>query len=120
MSGERSPVEEMPHLLTQRGSRREMPPYVERPARGQLSDLHMLVLGTIMHHTSADAEEVAGWLGLPVILVETLCDELEATGRLTLARGQHAAIRPSPQPAIRPACLPARRPSVTTERLTVL
>src|SRR5262245_19908738 len=110
MSGGRSPVEEMPHLLTQRGSRREMPPYVERPARGQLSDLHMLVLGTLMHHMSADAEEVAGWLGLPVILVETLCDELEATGRLTLARGMRLfALRPN-QPSARRVYQPAAPP----------
>ena len=34
---------------------------------------------------SADSEEVAGWLGLRVTLVEALGDELEAAGQLTLA-----------------------------------
>ena len=36
---------------------------------------------------SADSEEVAGWLGLPVTLVEALGNELEAAGKLTSARG---------------------------------
>jgi hypothetical protein len=42
------------------------------------SDLHMVVLGTIRHHAIADAKDVAGWLRLPVPLVEALCAELEA------------------------------------------
>jgi hypothetical protein len=37
--------------------------------------------------TEAPMPGVAGWLGLPVALVETLSDELEAAGRLTIARG---------------------------------
>ena len=52
-----------------------------------LSDLHMLVLVALAVYGSADAEAVAGWLELPVALVETLCDDLEATGQLRLARG---------------------------------
>ena len=52
-----------------------------------LTDLHMLVLVAFAAYESADAEEVAGWLGLPVTLVEATCDELEAAGRLTVARG---------------------------------
>ena len=47
----------------------------------------MLVLVALAVHGAADAEEVAGWLGLPVALVEALCDELEAAGQLRLARG---------------------------------
>jgi hypothetical protein len=35
----------------------------------------------------ADAEAIAGWLDLPVTFVETLCDDLEATGQLTIPRG---------------------------------
>jgi hypothetical protein len=53
----------------------------------ELSDLRMIVLGTIRHHCAADAEEIAAWLRFPVALIEALCDELEAVGRLTLARG---------------------------------
>jgi hypothetical protein len=53
----------------------------------QLSDLHMLVLVALAVYGSADAEAVAGWLELPVALVEALCDELEAAGRLTIAPG---------------------------------
>src|SRR5262245_167223 len=40
----------------------------------------MLILVALAAHGGADAEEVAGWLGLPVALVETPCDELEAPG----------------------------------------
>ena len=47
----------------------------------------MLVLVALAAYGSADAEAVAGWLGLPVALVEKLCDELEAAGQLTLAPG---------------------------------
>jgi hypothetical protein len=53
----------------------------------ELSDLHMIVLGTIMHHAIADAEDVAGWLRRPVILVKALCADLEAAGLLEIARG---------------------------------
>jgi hypothetical protein len=52
-----------------------------------LSDLHMLVLVTFAVYREAGAEAVAGWLDLPAALVETLCDELEAAGRLTITRG---------------------------------
>jgi hypothetical protein len=52
-----------------------------------LSDLHMLVLVALAVYGSGDADAIAGWLDLPVALVETLCDELEAAGRLTIARG---------------------------------
>lgn len=58
-----------------------------------LTELHMLVLVALAAHGAADAEEVAGWLGLPVTLVEALCDELEAAGRLTLARGHREGRR---------------------------
>ena len=53
----------------------------------ELTDLQLIVLGTIRHHAIADAEDVAGWLGLPVPLVQAVCAELEAAGLLELARG---------------------------------
>lgn len=53
----------------------------------ELSDLHMIVLGTIMHHAIGDAADVAGWLRLPVALAEVVCADLEAAGLLTIARG---------------------------------
>jgi hypothetical protein len=37
---------------------------IERAA--MLSDLYMIVLGTIAHLASADVEDVARWLGVPV------------------------------------------------------
>ena len=52
----------------------------------QLSDLHMLVLVALAVYGRADAEAIAGWLDLPVAFVETLCDELDAAGRLMIAR----------------------------------
>jgi DNA-binding IscR family transcriptional regulator len=51
------------------------------------SDLHMIVLGTIAHRASADAEDIATWLGVPVAVAEALCADLEAAGLLTIARG---------------------------------
>jgi hypothetical protein len=56
-------------------------------ARDGWSDLHMIVLGTIVHHTSADAEDIATWLGVPIMVAEALCADLEAAGLLTIARG---------------------------------
>ena len=47
----------------------------------------MIVLGTIVHHTSADAEDIATWLGVPIMVAEALCADLEAAGLLTIARG---------------------------------
>jgi len=47
----------------------------------------MIVLGTIRHHASADAEDVAAWLRMPVALVNAVCAELEAAGLLEVARG---------------------------------
>jgi len=40
----------------------------------------MLVLVALAAHGSADAEEVTGWLGLPVALAEAVCADLEAAG----------------------------------------
>jgi hypothetical protein len=54
----------------------------------QLSDLHMLVLVALAVYGSADADAVAGWLELPVALVEALDDDLEAAGQPTIARGR--------------------------------
>jgi hypothetical protein len=59
----------------------------------------MLVLVALAVYGSADAEEVADWLGLPVALVETLCPESAkcyrragVTARSPLARlGPHLA-----------------------------
>jgi hypothetical protein len=47
----------------------------------------MIVLGTIAQQASADAEDIAGWLGVPVMVAEALCVDLEAAGLLTIARG---------------------------------
>ena len=52
-----------------------------------LSDLYMAVLTTIRHHAIADAEDVAGWLRRPVLLVKALCADLEAAGLFEIARG---------------------------------
>ena len=52
----------------------------------QLSDLHMLILVALAVYGRADADAIAGRLELPVALVETLGDDLEATGQLTIAR----------------------------------
>jgi hypothetical protein len=40
-----------------------------------------------MHHAIADAEDIATWLGVPVVVAEALCDELEMAGQLTSGRG---------------------------------
>jgi hypothetical protein len=53
----------------------------------ELSDLHMLVLGRIAHHAAADAEDIALWLGVPLVVALALCADLEAAGLLTAARG---------------------------------
>ena len=53
----------------------------------ELSDLHMLVLGRIARHATADAEELVLWLGVPVEVTLALCADLEATGLLMKARG---------------------------------
>jgi DNA-binding IscR family transcriptional regulator len=52
-----------------------------------LSDLRMIVLGRIAHHATADAEDIAAWLGVPVVVAEAVCADLEAAGLLTPARG---------------------------------
>ena len=53
----------------------------------ELSDLHMIVLGRIAHRAIADVEEIAHWLGVPVVVTEALCADLKAAGLLTAARG---------------------------------
>jgi hypothetical protein len=58
-----------------------------RASAAHPSDLHILVLATLAVYGSGDAEAIADCLDLPVALVETLCDELEAAGRLTITRG---------------------------------
>jgi hypothetical protein len=52
-----------------------------------LSDLHVLVLGRIAHQATADAEDIALWLGVPVVVALALCADLEAAGLLRAARG---------------------------------
>src|SRR5262249_44970237 len=37
------------------------------------SALHMPVLGRIAPHAAADAQDIAGWLGVPVAVAEALC-----------------------------------------------
>src|SRR5262249_36467135 len=57
-------------------------------ARGtELSDLHMIVLGRIAHRAIADVDDIAGWLGVPVVVAEALRADLRAAGLLTAARG---------------------------------
>ena len=58
-------------------------------ARGtELSDLHMMVLGRrIAYRTIADVEDIARWLGVPVVVAEAFCADLKAAGLLTAARG---------------------------------
>jgi hypothetical protein len=52
----------------------------------------------------ADAEDVAGWLRLPVLLVQVGCADLEAAGLLEIARpptsrGEGAAVDETPSRA---------------------
>jgi hypothetical protein len=59
-----------------------------RPARARNgATCTMLVLGTIMHHAIADAEDIATWLGVPVVAVLTVCADLEAVGLVTPSSG---------------------------------
>jgi hypothetical protein len=60
-------------------------PNVERAA--QLSDLHMVVLVAIAHHATADVEDIAGWLGVPVEVAAAVCADLVAIGLITPAKG---------------------------------
>ena len=80
----------------------------------------MIVLGTIKHHASADAEEVAGWLGLPVPLVQAVCAELEAAGLLGGRTWPLTSCRPSTfQHPAGPHCssIPTALPSFTKRTL---
>jgi hypothetical protein len=54
-------------------------------ARDGWSDLHMIVLGTIMEHAIVDAEDVAAWLRLPVPLVHALAGDASWLGSGQLA-----------------------------------
>ena len=60
----------------------------------KLSDLHLLVLGGIAYDPSADALDLATWLGVSVAIVEALCADSAASGahpscgRATKARRQ--------------------------------
>jgi DNA-binding IscR family transcriptional regulator len=51
------------------------------------SDLYLIVLGRIAHRAIADAEDIARWLGVPIVVAEALCADLKAAGLLTAARG---------------------------------
>src|SRR5262245_47855621 len=53
----------------------------------ELSHLHLFVLGRIAHRAIADVEDIARWLGVPVVVAEALCADLEAAGLLTKALG---------------------------------
>lgn len=48
----------------------------------QLSGLHMIVLGRIAHRGMADVEDIARWLGVPVVVAETLCADVARRGLL--------------------------------------
>jgi hypothetical protein len=69
--------------------------------------LHMLVLGRIAHRATADVEDIAGWLGMPVVLAEAVCADLEAAGLLTTTRATDAALS---RRMLRPARLPPDGP----------
>jgi hypothetical protein len=56
-------------------------------ATAPLSELHMLVLVALAANGCADAERSPVGSGYRSLLSKTLCDELEAAGQLTLARG---------------------------------
>jgi hypothetical protein len=58
---------------------------IERAAR--LNDWHMIVLGTIAYRATADVEDIAGWLGVPVVGAEAVCVDLKDAGLVALARG---------------------------------
>jgi DNA-binding IscR family transcriptional regulator len=47
----------------------------------------MIVLGTIAHQGEVDVEDVAERLKVPVVIVETICADLEASGLVGPARG---------------------------------
>jgi hypothetical protein len=53
----------------------------------ELSDLHMIVLGRIAHRAMADVEDIARWLGVPVVVADALCADLARRGLLAAARG---------------------------------
>jgi hypothetical protein len=53
----------------------------------ELSDLHMIVLGRIAQGTITDAEDIAHWLGVPVVVAEALCADLARHGLLAAAGG---------------------------------
>ena len=52
----------------------------------ELSELHMILLGSIAHRAIADVDDLASWLGVPVVVAEALCADLEAAGLLTTVR----------------------------------
>src|SRR5262249_21743174 len=49
----------------------------------ELSDLHMIVLGRIAQRAIADVDDIARWLGVPVVVAEILCADLKAAGLVT-------------------------------------
>ena len=51
------------------------------------SGLHMIILGRIASHGSADVEDIARWLGVAVVVAEALFADLKAAGLLTAAGG---------------------------------
>ena len=53
----------------------------------KLNDPHIVVLGRIAYCAIADVEDIAPWLGVPVVVAEALCADLKAAGLLTAARG---------------------------------
>src|SRR5262249_28899777 len=46
----------------------------------ELSDLHMIVLGRIAQRAIADVDDIARWLGVPVVVAEILCADLKSRG----------------------------------------
>jgi hypothetical protein len=63
----------------------------------QLSDLHIIVVGRLAHCASADAEDIARWLGLPVVVAEAQArPHSRRTCRARAERQQHGPLGASP------------------------
>src|SRR5262245_64011520 len=55
--------------------------------RGEIAHAVGAQIRALAHHATADAEDIADWLGVPVAVAEAMCADLEATGLVTPARG---------------------------------
>jgi hypothetical protein len=67
--------------------------------RPPVSDLHMRVLVALAVYGSGDADALAGWIGLPVELVDTLCAERAERGSYSHPAGERVARSSYPPPS---------------------